>query len=205
MTLHFNYHTRWHSGDNQSVESSALVVSRWLWPGSRTFLEVASMVVSWWIVAFLCSGTSWNNVAVHEFCLYCTDVYFSSLCVWFEYIVQLKTESNCPEVLEYWVIDCMTLFGIRYPISHVILEVLINMGDIVCCLGLWMRTGHKHSKKDDFMSFYHRNKVPVIVGGVGIFLFIIFLTAIIVTVSQNNDGGKKPKPKSTDSLNRTHV
>ena len=28
----------------------------WLWPGNRTFLEVASMVVSWWIVAFLPSG-----------------------------------------------------------------------------------------------------------------------------------------------------
>ena len=24
--------------------------------GSRTFLEVASMVVTWWIVAFLCSN-----------------------------------------------------------------------------------------------------------------------------------------------------
>ena len=27
-------------------------VSRWLWPGNRTFLEVASIVVTWWIVAF---------------------------------------------------------------------------------------------------------------------------------------------------------
>ena len=31
---------------------SVPVVSRWLWPGNRTFLEVASMVVTWWIVAF---------------------------------------------------------------------------------------------------------------------------------------------------------
>ena len=30
--------------------SSVPVVSRWLWPGSTTFLEVASMVVTWWIV-----------------------------------------------------------------------------------------------------------------------------------------------------------
>ena len=45
----------WRSGDNQSVRSSEPVVSRWLWPGNRTFLEVASMIVSWWIVAFLCS------------------------------------------------------------------------------------------------------------------------------------------------------
>ena len=39
-------------GDNQSVGSSAPVVTGWLWPGNRTFLEVASMVVSWWKVAF---------------------------------------------------------------------------------------------------------------------------------------------------------
>ena len=37
----------------QSVGSSVPVVSKWLWPGNRTFLEVASMVVTWWIVAFL--------------------------------------------------------------------------------------------------------------------------------------------------------
>ena len=41
----------WCSGDNQSVRSSILVVSRWLWPGNMTFSEVASMVVTWWIVA----------------------------------------------------------------------------------------------------------------------------------------------------------
>ena len=27
--------------------------ARWLWPGNRTCLEEASMVVTWWIVAFL--------------------------------------------------------------------------------------------------------------------------------------------------------
>ena len=32
--------------------SSVLVVSRWLWPGNRTFWEVVSMVVTWWTVAF---------------------------------------------------------------------------------------------------------------------------------------------------------
>ena len=40
------------SGDNQCAGSSAPLVSRWLGPGNRTFLEVASMAVSWWIVAF---------------------------------------------------------------------------------------------------------------------------------------------------------
>ena len=56
MTRHFNYHPCWHSGNNQSVGSSVPVVSRWLGPESRTFLEVASMVVTWSIVAFLRSA-----------------------------------------------------------------------------------------------------------------------------------------------------
>ena len=43
---HFNYHP-------SISESSVLVVSRWLWPGNRTCLEVASTVVTWWILAFL--------------------------------------------------------------------------------------------------------------------------------------------------------
>ena len=43
----------WCSGDNQSVWSSVSVVSRWLWPGYRTFLEVVSMVATRLIVAFL--------------------------------------------------------------------------------------------------------------------------------------------------------
>ena len=47
MARHLN------QGDNLSVGSSAPVVSRWLWSGNETFLEVDSMVVRWWIVAFL--------------------------------------------------------------------------------------------------------------------------------------------------------
>ena len=39
-----------------SVRSSTLVVSWWLWSGNRTFLDVDSMVVSWWKVALLCYG-----------------------------------------------------------------------------------------------------------------------------------------------------
>ena len=46
--------TRWRSGDNQSVKSSVPVVS--LAGGYDLkmghFLEVASMVVTWWIMAF---------------------------------------------------------------------------------------------------------------------------------------------------------
>ena len=40
-------------GDNQSVRSSAPVVRRWFWHWNRIFLKVDSMVVTWWIVAFL--------------------------------------------------------------------------------------------------------------------------------------------------------
>ena len=48
----------WFLADNHSVRSSAPVVNRWLWPANRTFLEVDSMVVSWWIVAFLSCDSS---------------------------------------------------------------------------------------------------------------------------------------------------
>ena len=49
---HFYYCLSTSKGDNQSVGSSVSVVSRWLWPGTKTFLVVASMVVTWWIVDF---------------------------------------------------------------------------------------------------------------------------------------------------------
>ena len=40
-------------GDNWSEESSVPVITRWLWSGNRTFLEVVTKVVTCWIVAFL--------------------------------------------------------------------------------------------------------------------------------------------------------
>ena len=36
-------------------------LARWLWPGNKVFLEVDSMVVSWWIVAFLHSADTSGN------------------------------------------------------------------------------------------------------------------------------------------------
>ena len=57
--------TRWHSVDNQSVRSSVPVVSIWLSSGNRTFLEVASMVDTWWIVAVLSSNTC-SSMQNHE-------------------------------------------------------------------------------------------------------------------------------------------
>ena len=64
MTWHFNYHPHWHLGNNQSAGSSAPVVSRWLWPGNRTFLEV----ISWWIVAFLCCDYTLQGSNFTQFC-----------------------------------------------------------------------------------------------------------------------------------------
>ena len=50
----------WSSGDYESVWLSVPVVSRCLGPRNRTFLEGTSMVVTWWIAAFLCSELSHN-------------------------------------------------------------------------------------------------------------------------------------------------
>ena len=60
--------TRWCSSDNQSARSSVPMISRWLWPGNRTCLEVASMVITWWIVFFVqcmnpyCLVWEWGGV-----------------------------------------------------------------------------------------------------------------------------------------------
>ena len=44
--------------------------SRWLWPGNRTILEVASMVVTWWTVAFLPSESLrwWTTQTIWYLC-----------------------------------------------------------------------------------------------------------------------------------------
>ena len=62
-TLRKKAHCR--SSNNQSVGSSVPVVSRWLWPGNRTILEVASMVVTWRIVAFLLTESSGVSSSTH--------------------------------------------------------------------------------------------------------------------------------------------
>ena len=55
LTLHFNYHPRAGASrhDNLSVGSSAPVeFAGGYRPGNRTFLEMDSMVASWWIMDF---------------------------------------------------------------------------------------------------------------------------------------------------------
>ena len=55
------------SDDNKSIGSSVPVVSRWLWREKHTFLEVAIMVVTWWIMAFL------HSDVLHVFCVMFAD------------------------------------------------------------------------------------------------------------------------------------
>ena len=60
----------WHSGNNQNVGLSVPVVSRWLWPENRAFLEVASMVVTWWTMAFFAQWISlYGKSTVHAMIL----------------------------------------------------------------------------------------------------------------------------------------
>ena len=44
-----DYYPHSSEGDNQNEGSSVPVVCRWVWPGNKTFLEVSSMVVTWWL------------------------------------------------------------------------------------------------------------------------------------------------------------
>ena len=63
MTQHFNYH-----------------LSRWLYPGYRTFLEVDSIVVRWWIAAFFFFSVNLNdlNNTFHKaFTIFICSIYIS--------------------------------------------------------------------------------------------------------------------------------
>ena len=58
--------TLWLSPDHQQVKGHQY---QWLaggyWPGNRTFLDVTSMVVTWWIVPFLCSVAPQDSTVGH--------------------------------------------------------------------------------------------------------------------------------------------
>ena len=54
LTINIDDPALWLFPEHQWVKGQSVpVVSRQLWPGNRTFLEVASMVVTWWIEGFL--------------------------------------------------------------------------------------------------------------------------------------------------------
>ena len=54
MTLHFDYHPRKCSGNNQSAGSSAPVVSRCFPGGYNVKLYISRGRLVWWLLAFLC-------------------------------------------------------------------------------------------------------------------------------------------------------
>ena len=54
MTRHFDYHPRKRSGNNQSVGSSAPVVSRCFPGGYNVKLYISRGRLAWWLLAFLC-------------------------------------------------------------------------------------------------------------------------------------------------------
>ena len=67
MTRHFDYHPRQRSGNNQSVGSSAPVVSRCFPGGYNVKLYISRGRLAWWLLAFLC-------------CVYCQYIYRDREC-----------------------------------------------------------------------------------------------------------------------------
>ena len=56
MTRHFDYCPRASEGDNQSVRSSAPVVSRCFPGGYNVKLYISRDRLAWWLLAFFCCG-----------------------------------------------------------------------------------------------------------------------------------------------------
>ena len=59
MTRHFDYFPSASEGDNQSVRSSAPVVSRCFPGGHNVKLYISRGWLAWWLLAFLHSGIKW--------------------------------------------------------------------------------------------------------------------------------------------------
>ena len=73
MTWHFDYCPSASEGDNQSVRSSAPVVSRCFPGGYNVKLYISRGRLAWWLLAFLCcactndiSGLYWNSDIWHD-------------------------------------------------------------------------------------------------------------------------------------------
>ena len=114
---------RWWLGDNQSVRSSAPVVSRWFWPGNRTFLELASMVVTRWIVAFLRCVSSGKRLWACQGC-YCVPkcrfIWLSQVDINSFYIWE---EQMCPgSCCQSGVINSKSLCGL--PLLRLTIDLL---------------------------------------------------------------------------------
>ena len=67
MTRHFDYCPSASEGDNQSVRSSAPVVSRCFPGGYNVKLYISRGKLAWWLLAFLCCNRSrWKRVCSSE-------------------------------------------------------------------------------------------------------------------------------------------
>ena len=105
MTLHFS--------GAQAIIKVLGHQYRWLWPRNRTFLEVASMVVSWWILAFLCSNLqSWllNHMIIKA--LWCFTIHYSTFHCIFSANVGFGFELELVLFYDTWV--TARTFGVMY-------------------------------------------------------------------------------------------
>ena len=69
MTRHFDYCPSTSEGDNQSVRSSAPVVSRCFPGGYNVKLYISRGRLAWWLLAFLHSGRFHVCHRVHHVCM----------------------------------------------------------------------------------------------------------------------------------------
>ena len=88
----------------------------WLWPGNRTFLEVASMVVTWRIVAFLCSATTSVNKKVGQNFMYLHYISFQLNAVFY------NIKRFCYSVWILVIGETSRLFVEIVPLDIVILQ-----------------------------------------------------------------------------------
>ena len=85
MTRHFDYWPSASEGDNQSVRSSAPVVSRCFPGGYNVKLYISRGRLAWWLLAFLHSGNERKNIwfnyeqAIGNF-TNVSNIYNSELC-----------------------------------------------------------------------------------------------------------------------------
>ena len=83
MTRHFDYHPRASEGDNQSVGSSAPVVSRCFPGGYNVKLYISRGRLAWWLLAFLCCvrvlyGHGKGMNTYHIYCPHVSQTYNTS-------------------------------------------------------------------------------------------------------------------------------
>ena len=120
------------------------MVSRWLWPGNRTYLELVSMVVTWWIVACLPSvghgelhhsdeykSTPDNRYILRnppkKVCCFCLfffkeqDIVFS---VWVTTNLLIYLEARCWRVFRYGWTNCSSLVRVQggFPLVGLFVE-----------------------------------------------------------------------------------